>query len=63
MPRATDTAMLAAMLDDQVQPACPDCRVTMRPTSRGDVCPECGRLAPYADVTRPADDGPGMPGF
>lgn len=62
MPRGTDIAMLTAMLDDEVQPACPDCRVTMRPTADGDRCPECGRLEPYIDVTPPQFDGPRFPG-
>lgn len=48
---------------DAVQPSCPRCSVVMRPTADGDECPECGHLERYADVERPEDDSPGLPGF
>ncbi len=58
-----DTSGAADLFDAGAQPRCPSCNVMMRPTERGDECPECGQFEPYDEVQPPAADGPAIAGF
>lgn len=51
-------------LEAGAQPHCPDCGVVLRPSGKGDRCPECGHFEAYPPVERPTQfDGPSFPGW